>query len=152
MEDVTLIRHLKGAPLFRTFGLGPNFIHVNAIRQLQLLLDKNSFWAMSRSKKKLRKMIEKSSSIVTLWSKKNLIGFGRATSDGTYRATLWDIVVDKKYHNSGLGKVIVNALLQSSSLKNVERIYLMTTNSKEFYTSCSFKEVTNQTLLIKIKN
>ena len=97
-------------------------------------------------------MIEKSSTVVTLWNENKLIGFGRATSDWTYRASLWDIVVDKKHQQSGLGKLVVNALLQSSSLKNVERIYLMTTNSKEFYTSCSFKEVTNQTLLLKIKN
>ena len=152
MINLTLISHIKGAPLFRNFGLGPNLIPVNAIQQLQKLLDKNSFWAMNRSKKELRKMIAKSSTIVTLWNKNKLIGFGRATSDWTYRASLWDIVVDEKHQQSGLGKLVVNALLQSSSLKNVERIYLMTTNSKEFYTSCSFKEVTNQTLLLKIKN
>ena len=152
MINLTLISHIQGAPLFRKFGLGPNLIPVNAIQQLQTLLDKNSFWAMNRSKKELRKMIEKSSTVVTLWNKNKLIGFGRATSDWTYRASLWDIVVDEKHQKSGLGKLVVNALLQSSSLKNVERIYLMTTNSKEFYTSCSFKEVTNQTLLLKIKN
>jgi len=149
MVDVTLIRHVKGAPLFRIFGLGPNFIPVNAIQQLQLLLDKNSFWAMSRSKTKIRKMIEKSSCIVTLWSEKKLIGFGRATSDCTYRATLWDIVVAKKYQKSGLGKLVVNALLQSSSVMDVEKVYLMTTKSQKFYRSCAFEEVLNQSLLCK---
>ena len=149
MIGITLISHIKGAPLLRIFGLGPNLIPANAIQQLKMLLDKNSSWAKSRNKKKLRQMIEKSSSIVTLWSEQKLIGFGRATSDWTYRATLWDIVIDEKHQKSGLGKLVVNALLQSRSVKNVEKVYLMTTYSKEFYRSCTFQEVSNQTLLCK---
>ena len=151
MISVTLMSHIKGAPLFRSLGLGPNLIPVNAIHQLQSLLENNSFWATRRSKKELRKMIANSSCIVTLWNEKRLIGFGRATSDCTYRAVLWDIVVDEKYQKSGLGKLVVNSLLKSRAVKNVEKVYLMTTNSKEFYLNCTFKEVSNQTLLLKIK-
>ena len=151
MIGITLLRHKDGAPLFRTLGLGPNLMPVNAVKQLKKLLDRNSFWAIKRTKKELKKMMKKSSSIVTLWNENKLIGFGRATSDWIYRATLWDIVIDEKYQKFGLGKIVVTSLLKSKAVANVEKVYLMTTNKKEFYLNCGFEEVSNQDLLLKIK-
>ena len=83
-----------------------------------------------------------------MWQKNRLIGFGRATSDYIYRAVLWDIVIVKDQQNSGLGKLLVNSLLSSKPLKEVEKIYLMTTNSQDFYKTCQFEEIKTQSLLI----
>ena len=76
-----------------------------------------------------------------------MVGFGRATSDGIYRAVLWDIVVAGELQGMGLGRQVVDALLNSPTLKNVERIYLMTTNSTEFYLQLGFKRSHRQELL-----
>ena len=148
MKQIILIKHFKGAPGLRLFGLGPKFIPVNAIDQLKNLLENQSFWAKGRTKSKIKKMIRNSSCVVTLWKKNRLIGFGRATSDCIYRAVLWDIVIVKDQQNSGLGKLLVNSLLSSKSIKDVERIYLMTTNSQDFYKACQFEELKTQSLLI----
>ena len=148
MKQIILIKHLNGAPGLRLFGLGPKCIPVNAIDQLKNLLEDQSFWAKGRTKNKIKKMIRNSSCVVTLWQKNRLIGFGRATSDCTYRAVLWDIVIVKDQQNSGLGKLLVNSLLSSKSIKEVEKIYLMTTNSKDFYKTCEFEEIKTQSLLI----
>ena len=51
-------------------------------------------------------MLANSSAIVTIWEKNSLIGFGRATSDKTYRAVLWDIIVKPNQQGIGLGKEI----------------------------------------------
>ena len=83
-----------------------------------------------------------------MWQENRLIGFGRATSDCIYRAVLWDIFIVKDQQNSGLGKLLVNSLLSSESIKEVEKVYLMTTNSKEFYKTCQFEEIKTQSLLI----
>ena len=148
-KSINLIQHRNGAPWMRTFGLGPSLSPIKAIKQLQSLLNKNTFWAKDRSLKQLKKMIAKSTSIVTLWEEKTLIGFGRATSDYVYRAVLWDIVIAKDYQKHGLGKILVNSLKSSKSVKNVEKIYLMTTNCQDFYQSCGFMQITNQTVLLK---
>ena len=124
MENIRLIKHAIGAPLFRILGFGPNFIPVRAIKQLKELLDQSSFWAKDRKKKELKQMVAHSTCIVTLWEKNQLIGFGRATSDSIYRAVLWDIVIDRKHQNSGLGRLIVSTLLTTDALQKVERIYL----------------------------
>ena len=148
MKQIILIKHLNGAPGLRLFGLGPKCIPVNAIDQLKNLLENQSFWAKGRTKNEIKKMIKNSSSVITLWQKNRLIGFGRATSDCIYRAVLWDIVIAKDQQNSGLGKLLVNSLLSSKSIKEVEKIYLMTTNSQDFYKTCQFEEIKTQSLLI----
>tara|TARA_B100001250_G_C19813106_1_gene796778 strand:- start:143 stop:625 length:483 start_codon:yes stop_codon:yes gene_type:complete len=148
-KSINLIQHQYGAPWMRIFGLGPSLSPIKAIKQLQTLLNKNTFWARNRSLKHLKKMIAKSSSIVTLWEEKKLIGFGRATSDNIYRAVLWDIVIAEDYQKHGFGKILVDSLQESKSVKNVEKVYLMTTNCQDFYESCGFTSKTNQTVLLK---
>ena len=148
VQQIILIKHLNGAPGLRLLGLGPKFIPVNAIDQLKNLLEDQSFWAKDRTKNELKKMIRNSSCVITLWQKNRLIGFGRATSDFIYRAVLWDIVIVKDQQNSGLGKLLVQTLLSSNSIKDVEKVYLMTTNSKDFYKTCKFEEIKTQSLLI----
>ena len=148
MKDIDLIQHDQGAFFLRLLGLGPRLVPVQAIYQLQILLENNTFWAKGRTKKKLKKMIAHSSVIVTLWKENKLIGFGRATSDKSYRAVLWDIVIDKNHQKNGLGSLLLESLINSKSIKNVEKVYLMTTNCKEFYKSQGFIEPINQTILI----
>ena len=83
-------------------------------------------------------MLVGSKVVVTLWRGKRMVGFGRATSDGIYRAVLWDIVVAGDLQGRGLGRKVVEALLSTSAIKNVESVYLMTTNSAEFYKQLGF--------------
>ena len=144
-----LINHAPGAPGLRFFGLGPQLRPCHGLFQLKLFLDKNAFWAKGRNKKNLRKVLKSSSAIVSLWRNHEIVGFGRATSDGVYRAVLWDVVIDHDLHGLGLGSQLVEALINSPTLKNSERIYLMTTKSATFYQQIGFKNVTNQMLLIK---
>ena len=148
-KSLNLIQHRYGAPCMRMLGLGPSLSPIKAVKQLQSLLNKNTFWAQNRSIKELKKMIANSSSIVTLWEEKKLIGFGRATSDSVYRAVLWDIVIAEDYQKRGFGKIMVDSLQQSKSVKDVEKVYLMTTNCKDFYQSCGFTKKTNQNVLLK---
>ena len=148
MKNITIIKHSLGAPLLRLVGVGPHFIPVNALNQIQNLLQKNSFWAINRDINDLKKMLKNSSIIITLWKNRRLVGFGRATSDWTYRAVLWDVIIDKQYQNIGLGKLLVNTILEANAIKNVEKVYLMTTNSKEFYKSCGFEEMTSKYVLV----
>ena len=150
-EKIHLIKHSHGAPLFRVLGIGPRFLPVKAVDQLQKLFNKNTFWAKNRSKKKLKKMLAKSDCIMTMWKAETMIGFGRATSDGSFRSVLWDIVISEDYQNTGLGKTLLESMLNCKEIKGVEKIYLMTTNCKDFYKSCGFKEIKSQSLLIQSK-
>ena len=152
MKKLIVLRHLKGAPGLRLLGLGPHMRLCKGLTKLQNLFNQNAQWAQNRSISDLRNCLSKSDVIVSLWIDKKIVGFGRALSDGIFRSVLWDIVIDRNHQGNGYGKVIVNALLESQSIKNSKKIYLMTTNKKDFYTQLNFKEVNSQKLLIKLNN
>ena len=149
MQKVFIIKHFQGAIGLRLFGLGPNFQPLGALLKLQKLLHRNAFWAKGRKINDLRKSLAGSDVIVSIWVDKEIVGFGRALSDGIYRAVLWDIVIDNSHQGKGYGKILVQSLLDSSKVKHAKKIYLMTTNKKLFYSQLDFKEVSSQSLLIR---
>ena len=149
MKEISLIKHSKGALGLRFFGLGPNLKPTNGLIKLQKLLDNNAFWAQNRTINDLKKCLANSDVIISLWVGEEIVGFGRALTDGIYRGVLWDIVIDQNYQGKGLGKLIIKNLLSSKKIKNTKKLYLMTTNKKLFYSQFDFKEVTSQNLLIR---
>tara|TARA_Y100000766_G_C18452114_1_gene386481 strand:+ start:30 stop:494 length:465 start_codon:yes stop_codon:yes gene_type:complete len=148
MQRLSIINHVSGAPGLRLAGLGPYLLPTKGVLKLKAFLDQNTFWAQNRSIKKIKKLLAGSSVIVTIWEGKRLVAFGRATSDGIYRATLWDIVVAKDKQGLGVGKLLIKEILQSKKLKEVEKIYLMTTDKGDFYRQVGFNPVTSQELMV----
>ena len=149
MNEISIIKHSKGALGLRFFGLGPNLKPTNGLNKLQKLLDNNAFWAKNRTINDLKKCLAKSDVVISIWVGNEIVGFGRALTDGIYRGVLWDIVIDQNHQGKGFGKLIVNNLLYSKEIKNTKKIYLMTTNKKLFYSQMNFKEVSSQNLLIR---
>jgi len=149
MKEISLINHCKGALGLRCFGLGPNLKPTSGLNKLQQLLDNNAFWAKNRTTNDLKKCLANSDVIVSLWVGSQIVGFGRALTDGIYRGVLWDIVIDQNHQGKGFGKLIVKNLLSSKKIKKTKKLYLMTTNKQLFYSQMDFKEVTSQNLLIR---
>ena len=147
--SIRLIHHAPGAPGLRWFGMGPGFRPTRGLLKLRRLFHKHAFWARKRSDVDLRRMLRGSTVVVSLWRGRRMVGFGRATTDGIYRAVLWDIVVAGDLQGRGLGRQVLEALVDSPSLSKVERLYLMTTNSAGFYHQLGFKNVDQQQLLIR---
>jgi N-acetylglutamate synthase-like GNAT family acetyltransferase len=121
------------------------------LKQLKRLLDDNSFWACGRSQQELSLMLTGSQAVVSAWQDSRLVGFGRATSDGVFRAVLWDVVVAREHQGQGIGRRIVETLLQEPALRGVERTYLMTTESAGFYEQLGFTGVGNQRLMLRCR-
>ena len=149
MKQVFLIKHSKGAMGLRLFGLGPNLKPNNSLLKLKQFLHCNAFWAKDRKINDLKKCLKNSDVVISIWHGNEIVGFGRALSDGVYRGVLWDVVIDHNHQGKGYGKLIVKTLLESKKLKKTQKIYLMTTNKKLFYSQIDFKEVCSQNLLIR---
>ena len=141
MNAIHLIRHQRGA-----WRLQHN---PGQLRQLKALLDQHSFWARGRSRRDLRRMLAGSQAAVSAWQGKRLVGFGRATSDGVFRAVLWDVVVASDLQGQGLGRRLVESLLTAPALIPVERVYLMTSNGAGFYQQLGFETIHSQQLMLK---
>lgn len=150
-RPVRFVRHGPGARALR-FGLGPDLRPARAIEQLQALMDSHAFWAQGRSLEDLNVMVRNSAICVTAWKGQRLVGFGRATSDGVYRGTIWDLVVDSEVGGQGIGRSLLHTLMGSKAMASCERVYLMTTNSAGFYEKMGFRVNPSQILMIKDKS
>jgi len=149
MKEISIVKHTKGALGLRFLGLGPNLKPMNGLIKLQKLLDNNAFWAKNRTINDLKKCLANSDVVISLWFGNEIVGFGRALTDGIYRGVLWDIVIDQNHQGKGFGTLIIKNLLSSRKIKNTKKLYLMTTNKKLFYSQLDFKEVTSQNLLVR---
>ncbi len=138
--EIQLIQHRHCALRLR---LGPG-----QLEQLRQLFEQHSFWAHKRSRKELATMLRGSQAVVSAWEGGRLVGFGRATSDGVFRAVLWDVVVAAPQQGQGLGRRLVAELLRTPAVRRVERVYLMTTNSAGFYRRLGFASSHHQHLLV----
>jgi N-acetylglutamate synthase-like GNAT family acetyltransferase len=116
--------------------------------QLKSLLDETAFWAQKREIQDLEIAIAHSYPVVTVWDKQHLIGFARATSDGVYRACIWDVVIHPQYQGWGLGQKLVETIISHPHLSRVERIYLMTTYQQQFYKRIGFEENSTTTMVL----
>ena len=118
------------------------------LHQLQKLLRDSAFWAKERTLAGLAIAIANSKPVVTIWDGAKLIGHARATSDGIYRATIWDVVVDPHYRGTGLGRKLVQTVIAHPHVCDVERVYLMTTHQQKFYKQIGFKHNSSTTMVL----
>ncbi len=118
------------------------------IRQLQYLLKITAFWAKERSLEDLQTAIDNSNPVVTVWDEARSIGFARATSDGIYRAAIWDVIVHPDYQGMGLGRKLVETVLSHPQVSKVERVYLTTTHQQSFYERIGFQRNDTTTMVL----
>lgn len=118
------------------------------LTQLQALFKLGAFWATERKIEDLNIAIENSEPVISVWDSQKLIGFARATSDGIYRATIWDVVIDPEYRGAGLGRKLVQTVLSHPRINRVERVYLTTTHQQSFYERIGFEVNSSSTMVL----
>jgi len=116
--------------------------------QLLELYKNTAFWAQNRTLEDVKIAIINSNPVVSIWDNQRLIGSARATSDGIYRATIWDVVIHPDYQGYGLGSKLVETLITHPHLNRVERIYLTTTHQQKFYQKIGFTENPTTTMVL----
>jgi N-acetylglutamate synthase-like GNAT family acetyltransferase len=116
--------------------------------QLQELFKLAAFWARDRQLADLEIAIANSNPVITVWNEAQMIGFARATSDGVYRAVIWDVVIHPDYQGAGLGRKLVQTVLSHPNLSRVERVYLMTTHQQAFYEKIGFEPNSSTTMVL----
>ena len=107
IKKTYLIKHISGAIGLRMFGLGPNLKPCRGLVKLKDFLDRNAFWAKDREINELKRCLANSDVVVSIWYCNEIVGFGRALSDGIYRGVLWDIVIDQNHQGKGYGSLII---------------------------------------------
>lgn len=95
-------------------------------------------WAQGRTLEDARTMLAHTDVAISAWDGDKLVGFGRVLTDYVYRASIWDVVVDKAYQGRKIGAEIVQRILHHPSLKKVELFWLCTRDRQKFYAKFGF--------------
>lgn len=134
--------------VFDNYGQGNAPIPSLDVHRVQTLFRLTAFWAQDRTVDDWAIAIANSRPVVTGWDGDHLIGFARATSDGIYRATIWDVAIHPDYQGAGLGRKLVETVLMHPHVNRVERVYLMTTHQQRFYERIGFQENSTTTMVL----
>ena len=118
------------------------------LNQICRLFELAAFWASTRRPEEMKQAIDHSNPVVTAWDGDHLIGFSRATSDGIFRATIWDVVIHPDYQGAGMGRRLVETLIAHPHMNKVERTYLMTTHQQRFYERIGFERNSTTTMVL----
>lgn len=94
-------------------------------------------WAKGRSVDDAKEMLRHTDLTLCVWDGDRLIGFGRVLTDFIYRATIWDVIVDRAYQGQGVGTEIVRRILNHPRLERVEHFWLCTRRPR-FYEKLGF--------------
>ena len=86
----------------------------------------------SRDPAVLQRAFENSFAVSFAWDEQELVGLGRAISDGYYQAAIYDLVVGPRQQGTGVGTMLMDDL--HAQLQGIENIILYAVPGKErFY-------------------
>ncbi|WP_291329556.1 GNAT family N-acetyltransferase [Desulfovibrio sp. UCD-KL4C] len=91
----------------------------------------------TRDPAKLMIASENSAVVCFAYDSERLIGFGRALSDGVTCAAIYDLCLLPEYQNKGVGRLIMNGLMEKLQNQNV--ILYAVPGKEGFYEKLGFK-------------
>jgi GNAT superfamily N-acetyltransferase len=99
-----------------------------------------SYWANTRKRDTIIKSLEHSLCF-SLFYENTQVGFARVVTDGATFAYLCDVFIDEAYRGKGLGKWMLECVLQHPDIGTVRRFLLATKDAHDFYRQFSFQEL-----------
>jgi GNAT superfamily N-acetyltransferase len=128
-------------------------IHELAPAHLDDLMDlfAPEFWTLHRKREEVERMIRHTDLLFAAVDRGDrLVGFCRVLTDFVYRAMLYDVIVAGSHRGSGLGRLLLNAVVEHPRLKSVEKIDLRCKPDKvSFYRKWGFEQDDSGTLFLR---
>ena len=90
-----------------------------------LTLMRNEWWCSDRSRDDVKKMLENTDITISVFDTDDtLSGVARVLTDYTYKALIFDVIVKPDCRDIGLGKEIIQHILELPALSNVQSFEL----------------------------
>lgn len=95
----------------------------------------------SYTKEQLYEAVCNSFYTFSIYDDHQLIAFGRMISDGIYQALICDVMVAPTYQKKGLGKQVIEGIVNKCNERGIESIQLFAVKGKQqFYKKLGFQE------------
>jgi len=93
-----------------------------------------------RKSSEIKEAIKRSFLVTSAWLDGMLVGFARATGDGIFSVTIWDVVVKPDFQKLGIGKLLLNSMLTKLNDYGIPLITLYSELDKiNFYSKLGFE-------------
>lgn len=112
---------------------------------------KNSYWGGYRTEELTKETIE-NSICFGVYDDKKQIGFARVLTDQVVLAHIMDVMIFDGYKGKGIGKILVEHILEDVRIKDVLSITLKTKDAHQFYGRYGFKKIGQSDLWMAIDN
>ena len=106
------------------------FAVIHQLTELQIkdlhALFQGEWWTTGRQLDEVRRMLEHTDVIVAFCEPQTqkLVAFSRVLTDRVYKALILDVIVDRAYRGRGLGRALLDLILQHPSLTAVRHFEL----------------------------
>jgi GNAT superfamily N-acetyltransferase len=114
--------------------------HKLDIKLIHNYLSNHSYWAKGRSFDTVKKSIENSICFGIYDENNTQCGFARVVSDQAVYAYIMDLFILEEYQGQGLGKMLVEHILNDELLEDVTRWKLDTLDAHTLYAKFGFTE------------
>ncbi len=114
----------------------PNRLDVDVIHRF---LSESAYWAIGRPREVVRRAID-NSLCFGAYAEGRQVGFARVVTDHATFGWLADVFVLEAYRGQGVGKALVQAVLEQPELQNI-RLLLATKDAHGLYAQYGFEPV-----------
>ncbi|MDO9510402.1 MAG: GNAT family N-acetyltransferase [Bacteroidales bacterium] len=115
-------------------------------------LTNRSYWAKNRSIETVKRSVENSLCFGMYDSEEKMIGFARIVTDYSVFAYIMDVFILEDYRKMGLGKKLMDYIMQHPDLQGLQRIMLTTNDAHGLYAQYGFKKTLIADKLMEIIN
>ncbi len=103
-------------------------------------LSKQSYWAKGRGKEEVMKSME-NAICFAVFDGKEQIGFARLVTDYVVFAWLMDVFVIDEYKSKGVGRFLMDHIMNLPELQEVNGFGLRTKDAHDFYRKYGFHQI-----------
>lgn len=100
----------------------------------------SSYWAQGRSRHVVERSLE-NSLCFSAFQRGEQVGFGRVITDRAVFAYIADVFVVPEFRGTGIGKALVQAMLEHPELKGLQVMLLRTRDAHALYAKFGFRSV-----------
>ena len=120
------------------FEMNENFVICSEKSKLDIhtiyeYLSERSYWAKGRTLKTVQKSIDNSLCFGMYDQNNRLVGFGRVVTDYAVFAYILDVFILEEHRGTGLGKKLIDFIINFSELKDIKRWQLATADAHGLY-------------------
>lgn len=111
----------------------------------------STYWGKGRTKEQTLMTINSSICFGMYTEHNEQIAYARMMTDGLIFAYIMDVIVFDPYKGKGLGKKLVQHILNRPDIKNVNTVALKTLDAHSFYGALGFKNVGDSKMWMSIE-